>query len=51
MKEVSVVFSDGTPTILGPVKGKALEAKLRVDGLEGRIYADISALPGSSATK
>ena len=46
VKEVSVVLSDGTSTILGPVTGKMLEAKLREDSLEGRIYSDTRRIAG-----
>ena len=38
VKEVSVALSDGTPAVLGPLTGNALEAKLKGNGLEGRIY-------------
>ena len=42
VKRLSVVLSDGHPTTFEPLEGPALDAKLALNGLEGRIYNDLT---------
>lgn len=42
--EVRCLLADGTETVFGPVDAAALQAKQRLDGIEGRIYRTVAAV-------
>jgi Fe-S oxidoreductase/FAD/FMN-containing dehydrogenase len=51
IKELETVLSDGDLALLAPLTSSQLEAKLRVDGLEGSIYRQITEIANNNAVE
>jgi FAD/FMN-containing dehydrogenase/Fe-S oxidoreductase len=51
IKELETVLSDGDLALLAPLTSSQLEAKLRVDGLEGQIYRQITEIVNNNAVE
>jgi FAD/FMN-containing dehydrogenase/Fe-S oxidoreductase len=51
VKEVEAVLSNGDVALLGPLTSSELDAKLRLDGLEGQVYRQVTDIARSNAAE